>query len=212
VIIPNGVDIPETLAEKVWIPNGQLRILFISRVDPKKGLEILIDALQLLKDPTISVDVCGSGDPGYIAHLQALVEKYRLGKCVHFLGHVDGENKTRAFGQADICVLPSHSENFGMVIAESLAHGVPVITTRMTPWQELQSHDCGLWIDNQADVLAHAITEIRRRDLAAMGARGREWMRRDFSWGMIAARMQRLYEELASDGIDRTNSISSGGT
>ncbi len=199
VVIPNGVDIPETLLRKKSSLDGRLRIMFIGRLDPKKGLEILLDAIRNLTDPTITVDVYGTGDPEYVARLQALVEKYRLGAYVHLLGHVSGEDKARAFADADVCVLPSYSENFGMVIAESLAHGVPVITSKMTPWRSVESIDCGLWIENSADALAEAIKRIRSRDLAAMGARGREWIKREFSWLTIAGQISAVYDRLLTN-------------
>src|SRR6266704_409493 len=166
VVIPNGVDIPETLLRKKSSLDGRLRIMFIGRLDPKKGLEILLDAIRNLTDPTITVDVYGTGDPEYVARLQALVEKYRLGAYVHLLGHVSGEDKARAFADADVCVLPSYSENFGMVIAEALAE---------------------------------AIKRIRSRDLAAMGARGREWIKREFSWLTIAGQISAVYDRLLTN-------------
>ena len=91
-------------------------------------------------------------------------------------GHVDGEDKLEAFMRADACVIPSFTENFGMVVAEALAHGVPVVTSRGTPWSDVEKHGCGLWIDNKPRAIADAIRSLRAMDLRAMGNKGRDWI------------------------------------
>jgi glycosyltransferase involved in cell wall biosynthesis len=104
--------------------------------------------------------------------------------------------KTNAFNSADICVAPSHSENFCMVVAEALAHRVPVIASTGTPWQGLEEHGCGLWVDNTPASLAAAVQTLRARPMGEMGSRGRAWMIRDFSWDSVAREMRDLYGRL----------------
>ena len=101
--------------------------------------------------------------------------------------------KEAAFFTSDVCVVPSFTENFAMVVAESLARGLPVVASRGTPWAGLEQQSCGLWVDNSPESLAAALNEMRGMDLEEMGTRGREWMRREFSWGSIAQRMHDLY-------------------
>jgi len=95
-------------------------------------------------------------------------------------------------------VVPSHSENFGMTIAEALAHGVPVVASRGTPWSDLPARACGWWVENNPEALAGAIREASTADLQSMGEVGRDWMSNEFDWPSIAGRMHDTYKALAS--------------
>lgn len=88
-----------------------------------------------------------------------------------------------------------------MVVAEALAHAVPVLASRGTPWAEVEKYGCGLWVENTPESLAVALGEIKSRELAEMGKRGRAWMTLKFSWDSVANRMLNLYERLASGVI-----------
>jgi len=103
-----------------------------------------------------------------------------------------GEEKEVAFEWCDALVLPSRSENFGLVVAEALARGKPVITTKGTPWERVVEHGCGWWVEVTAEALRDAIMEcvnMPRSELAKMGERGRVWMTQEYDWGMIAKRV-----------------------
>jgi glycosyltransferase involved in cell wall biosynthesis len=113
---------------------------------------------------------------------------------VDMIGAVYGKAKEALFGGAAIVVVPSHTENFALVVAEALAHGVPVIASKGTPWQKLEENGCGLWVDNHAASLANAIERMARMPLAEMSRRGRDWMAREFSWQVRAAEMMELYQ------------------
>ncbi len=197
MLVPNGVDVPDSLPVRDWLPDSRLRLMYLGRLSPKKGIENLLGAMSLLKDTSISLTIYGAGDTGYTARLKSLADQLGLlGGMVSFAGHVDGEAKRAAFIKADVCVAPSYTENFCMVVAEALAHGVPVIAGHGTPWAEIEEQQCGLWVDNSTESLAQAITRIRTMRLAEMGARGRNWMRRDFSWNTIAGEMMGIYRSL----------------
>jgi glycosyltransferase involved in cell wall biosynthesis len=99
---------------------------------------------------------------------------------------------------ADIFCLPTHSENFGIVIGEALAHGVPAICTTSAPWDGLQINDCGAWIAPGVQSLVKAVGGMSQRDLEAMGARGRAWMQREFSSDAIVRSTLELYCRLAN--------------
>jgi glycosyltransferase involved in cell wall biosynthesis len=195
-MIPNGTDIPESLPARRWRPDGALRLLFLGRLDPQKGIENLLEALSQIDNIDVRLDIYGTGDSSYSRLLASLANDLNLGDRVRFHGRVEAEEKTRVFLTADLCVVPSHGENFGMVVIEALAHGIPVIASKGTPWAEVEEKGCGFWVENSPDSLSQAILAMRSRDLAEMGQRGRRWMEECFGWDMIAAQMYGVYEEL----------------
>jgi len=197
-LIPNGVPIPSRLPARSWQPGGRLRLLFLGRLHRIKGLENLLAALALVENPNVELVIRGNGEPRYTASLRELAQKLTLQDRVRFAGHADEAAKLAGFTEADVCVVPSHTENFGLVVAESLAHGVPVVASTGTPWRELQDRGCGLWVENSPAQLAAAIDRISRCDLSSMGYRGREWMQREYQWGAIAARTLQVYREIAA--------------
>lgn len=191
-IIPNAVDVPERLLQKSPCAGG-LRLMSLGRIHPKKGLDILIAALGQLP-PDVTLDIYGTGAPEDIARLRA--QARALGNRVRFCGQLQDVDKAAAFAKADLFVLPSHSENFGIVIAEALAHAVPVLTTMGTPWQGLDRTGCGRCVPLSQDRLVREIAAMRTLDLPAMGARGRAWMQRDFSKAAMTQSFAALYQSL----------------
>ena len=194
-VIPNSIDVPEAPPVRDWRPGGRLRLMFLSRLHPKKGLDLLLTVLARLPE-IVTLDVYGSGAPKYEADLARQVAELGLGRRVAFHGHVAGVAKTQAFAEADIMCLPTHSENFGLVVGEALAHGVPAITTTEAPWSGLEGHDCGRWIAPETDALEAAILTLQDADLAEMGARGRAWMARDFSSAGTTRTLLLVYDDL----------------
>lgn len=202
IVVPYGTVIPNPEHERAT--HGEpLRLLFIGRLDPIKGIENLLRAMTLTKiDATLAI--CGEGDSGYEALLRSRVSELGLENRVRFHGAVADEAKERCFREADICVVPSFKESFAAVIVESLARAVPVIASRGTPWQKLEEIGCGLWVGNEAGDLAQAIDRAAIMPLREMGEHGREWMKRDFSWDRAAARMIQTYRTLV-DGCKSEN-------
>jgi len=196
VVIPNGVRVPK---EPFRSPSeGNLRLGFIGRIDPKKGLENLLDACAIIKKlgTAFTLTIAGGGHDRYTRTIRARIERLGLGSQVQMAGEVQGRAKRLFFESLDLLVVPSHTENFGLVVAEALAGAVPVIASRGTPWAELEDHGCGLWVDNNPDSLAQAIVRLRDAPLAEMGVRGREWMVADFSWSAAARSMCNAYSSL----------------
>jgi glycosyltransferase involved in cell wall biosynthesis len=174
-----------------------LRILYIGRLHQIKGIENLLLAMPKIKT-RYSLTICGSGDESYRRSLQRLVDDMGLDQRVNFQGQVAGDEKEVAFSHADVCVVPSFTENYGMVVAEALAHGVPVIASRGTPWKSLEQRGCGLWVENTPDSLAQAIEKISEQGLEGMGRIGREWVRKDLDWESVSKKMFSLYKESQS--------------
>ena len=195
-IIPNAVDVPRDIPAH-RAAGAQRRLMFLSRLHPKKGLEVLFEAMAQLP-ARFSLDIYGTGDAAYVRTLQ-MRAKLSNGR-IRLHGHVEGADKAAAFASADLFVLPSHSENFGIVVAEALAHAVPVLTTQNTPWHDLDRHGCGRCIDLPHSELAAEIAALAAGDLAAMGQKGRDWMRRDFSTAKMVAGFGDLYRCLHGQG------------
>ena len=193
-IIPNAVDMP-AISPVRQTDGANCRLMFLSRLHPKKGLEALFDAMARLP-ARFTLDIYGTGDAAYVRMLQ-MRAKLSNGR-IRMHGHVEGAAKAAAFAGADLFVLPSHSENFGIVVAEALAHAVPVLTTQATPWQDIHRHDCGRCIDLPQSDLAAEIAALCAGDLRAMGQRGRDWMRRDFAAAAMVAGFETLYRRLAT--------------
>lgn len=199
VVVKNGVEVPSSLPERQWRPDGRLRLLYLGRLAPKKGIENLLEAMALFaEDPGIDLTLYGAGDEEYTASLKAHARKLGLPESrVHFSGHVDGSAKSQAFLQADVFVLPSFSENFGVVVAEALASELPVIvSSRLPQWRDIETYDCGLWVGNDPESLARSIRKIQTMDLPAMGRRGWQWMKGEFEWDPIGRDMYGVYERI----------------
>jgi glycosyltransferase involved in cell wall biosynthesis len=195
-IIPNGIEIPAAVSHEE--SKGPLRLLFIGRIDPKKGIENLLDACARLDFPWI-LTIAGSGEEAYLRSIEARVHSLGLDEMVTMTGEVRDDAKERVYRQADICMVPSFTENFALVVAEALARAVPVIASRGTPWQAVERKGCGRWVENSPESLASAITQLRSMPMREMGRRGREWMQQDFSWDTIGARMVAVYRELLAE-------------
>jgi glycosyltransferase involved in cell wall biosynthesis len=193
--IPNGIDLPNLNGDRHARNPAELSILYLGRLHPIKGIENLLAAMAKLKQPA-RLAICGTGEVAYQDRLRSMVQDLGLNNSVKFQGRVDGVVKDGCFNEADVCVVPSYQENFCLVVAESLAHRVPVIASTGTPWQRVEEIGCGLWIENQPDELAAAIDRAATMPLAEMGQRGRAWMQREYSWATIAQQMYRQYEAL----------------
>lgn len=162
-VVPLFVD-PQVLAERsnAFVPRSRHRILFLSRIHPKKGLEFLIDAVSQLTrlGKNVELQIAGPGESGYESRLRERIVRHNLTDRVHFLGMVHGQEKLDLMEQADVFVLPTFQENFGLVLIEAMCLGVPTITTKGTDiWRELQ--DAGAVISRQdAGEIANAISKI----------------------------------------------------
>lgn len=200
-VIPNGIDVPE-LAIKP--PSNNRTLLFLGRLHPKKGVDILLHAWHAVmgRFPGWQLRIVGPDNVGYLAEMRNLAAALNL-KRVEFAGALFGKDKLSAYRTADLFVLPTHSENFGMAVAEALAAGTPAIVSKGAPWQGLETTGSGWWIDIGVDPLVACLEKalaISTDDLAAHGAAGREWMLKDFSWYQVASMMDTTYRWLNEGG------------
>jgi glycosyltransferase involved in cell wall biosynthesis len=201
-VVPNGVDVPHSLPTRSI--DERRRLLFLSRIHPKKGISPLLRAWAAIEKarPQWELVIAGPDEVGHTAEMQTLARSLNLQR-VEWRTAVHGEAKSALYRSADCFVLPTHAENFGLVVAEALAHEVPVITTRNAPWEGLHRHKCGWWIDLDEARLRDTLLEATaqpRHELWEMGARGRNWMQRDFAWDGVAEKMAEVYRWVLAGG------------
>ena len=210
-VVPNGVD-PEEFArlpglepaEERWPElRGRRVVLFLSRLSPEKGLDQLIPAwADITRAPSYSACVlvlAGPDDRRYARTVQAMIAREGVGRSTITAGMVRGREKLALYRRADVFVLPSYSENFGLVVAEALASGTPVVTTTGTPWRELAEIDAGRWIEPERNALAAALREMLDKpgaELREMGRRGRELVLKKYTWDLAARKLVTVYDAI----------------
>lgn len=199
-IIRNGIDIPEPLPAAPLSRPAPRILLSLGRLHPKKGLDTLLRAWAKVEIhyPDWRLRIVGPAEAGHDRELQALASALALAR-VSIEGPAYGEAKQAAYRDADLFVLPSRNENFGLTIGEALVLGTPAISTKGAPWSGLEREGCGWWVEQGVEPLAAALVHamaLPRERLQAMGLRGRAWMARDFSWDRVARDMLDVYRWL----------------
>ena len=180
------------------------RLLFVSRIHPKKGLLNLAKVWGDLskKYPDWHLVIAGPDELNHKAKIAEAIQSVGAENSTTFTGPVHGKLKTGLFAGSDVFVLPTFSENFGIVVPESLASGVPVITTTGAPWDVLEEHKCGWWIDIGVDPLRDAMEQAMSMsddERAEMGQRGRKLVEQKYTWTAIAEQMASVYKWLLGE-------------
>jgi glycosyltransferase involved in cell wall biosynthesis len=207
-VIPNGChDRPELDgSESGSVLNIESRwALALGRLHPVKGYAELIDAWAAVKPEGWKLAIAGPDEDGYQAVLEQRIRSHGLEGQVVLLGEVDDTAKWPLLDQCELFLAPSHTENFGMAIAEALQSGKPVLTTRGTPWQELQQLDCGWWVEPQKHAIENALrkaSDLSSQELMEMGERGRQLIRNKYSWKAVAERVVELYRSIMSGQVN----------
>jgi glycosyltransferase involved in cell wall biosynthesis len=203
-IIPRGIDIPAQFPEYSdgSESDSKRTVLFLSRLHPKKGLLELVEAWSLLRPAGWRVVIAGTDADGYGAVVAGAIARHHLQDCISMIGPVFGEEKAKLFSSADLFVLPTHSENFGVVIPEALGYGVPVITTTSAPWNELQETNSGWWIEPGVQPLVQVLDEavkLSSIELRSMGKRGRQLVEEKYGWHTVIQKHIELYQWIVGD-------------
>ena len=204
-IIPNGINLPNLIRNSTMPKRKKRKLLFLGRITPIKGIDILLKAWSIIQEmfPAWELEFVGPDDRGYFKEMKNLARELNV-KRVSFIGPLYGEEKGKAFLGADLFVLSTHSENFGMAVAESLSYEVPVIVSKGAPWEGLEIHHCGWWIDIGVEPLVECLEialAVSPETLQEMGTRGRAWMEHDFSWHEVGLKMKRTYEWIINKGV-----------
>jgi glycosyltransferase involved in cell wall biosynthesis len=205
VVIPNGVDVPEDRPkfkgmESATGARGRPKTaLFLGRIHPKKGLLVLVEAWARVRPDNWQLKIAGPDENGHRKQVEDAVSIMGLNEVISFIGPLDGQAKQSAFFDSDLFVLPTYSENFGTVVAEAFAHGLPVLTTTGTPWSMLPEQGCGWWVAPTVEGVAEGLqqaTSQKYETLQTMGAKGRAFVAKDLGWDLIAKKFIATYERL----------------
>ena len=205
ITIPNGIDLaeyqnlpsPEDARRRLGLPQGLPLALFLSRIHPKKGLDILGQVFCILRSrvPDARLVIVGPDRHEYAAEIKALYQGLGIADDVVFLGEKRGLDKVAAYAAADVFILPTHSENFGIVVAESLIAGTPVIVSQNTPWKVVEDVGAGFWLELDAEVFAErAASLLADPDRArSMGRNGQKLVSEHYDWSAIADELCQFY-------------------
>jgi glycosyltransferase involved in cell wall biosynthesis len=207
VVIPNPVEISEAPRSEL---RGRFRarypqlagrriVLFLSRIDRKKGLDLLIPAFRLVVDhaPGMVLVIAGDGDAALIDTLQRQAHQFGIDDSVIWTGFLNGGNKFEAFADADVFVLPSYSENFGIAAVEAMAMGVPIVLTdQVAIHREVAECRAGSITSASVGPLAEAIAAVVADNhlRLQLAANAHALARSRFSRESVIGRMIQAYE------------------
>ena len=197
-VVRLGIDAESIEMKRSWKKSRQ--ILFLSRVHVKKGINFLVKAADVLRNELqgYKILVAGEGDADYVEAVKRMICDRGLQDIVQLIGGVYGDEKWRLFQTSDFFVLPTHSENFGLAIAESLASGTPVITTMGTPWSDLNSSEAGAWIEIGTEPLVETLRiflSLSTEKLEEMGRNGRRLIEEKYSANVMAQEIINVYND-----------------
>lgn len=199
-VVPLGTDVASVkVCPACTSQDDRHVLLFVGRLHPVKGLENLLAAWKnVVKDVhNWSLRLVGCGAEDYENRLRRIVQDCGI-EGVDFVGAKYGADLQREYEQADCLVLPSFTENFGGVVVDALAHGIPVIASSFTPWREIDGQ-CGWWRGNSTDELTSvlhemmALSDTKRRE---MGICGRKLVEEKYTWAAVAEQMRKVYNSL----------------
>lgn len=195
-VIPNPVDNLPYVNLTIALKN-RFSIGYLGRIHRTKRIEVLIDAWHMLgsKVDNDELIIIGDGDKGYLEELKCLVAEKKL-KNVKFTGFLKGNDKNQAIQSLTFLAVPSDFESFGMVIAEALMMGVPVIASKGTPWNQLETFNCGYWIKNDSENFAETILQVKKlsyNEIKMMGENGKKLINDNYTTHVVGQKIISMY-------------------
>ena len=201
-VLPNFVKLAVDKPVTIDAPLVCLKLLFFSRIEEKKGLDILLNALKTVSAP-YHLTIAGDGNDDYVASLKTLAATNRVDDKISWVGFCN-ENKFELLAEHDLFVLPSHDENFGNAVIEALSVGTAVLVSEHVGLSDYVTHKHLGWIcKNDEDSLSKAINDIfedRKADLARIRKEAPEIIEKDFNGDNLAKRYINMYDQLVNNG------------
>lgn len=210
-VVPNGVEFEvcqdtsrESFLKSYPELKGKKIILFLGRINWKKGLDILLQGYARLcqKRADVHLLIAGSGEKGFMKRVQGWAIDYKLVQRVTFCGMLSGNSKLEAYSAADVFVLPSYSENFGLAAVEAMSYGLPVIISdQVGIFRDVQNARAGIVIKTNAKELAQAVNRLLddAQEAKCMGENGRRLVNEKYRLDIVADQMIKVYQGLLHD-------------
>ena len=198
-IIPNGIK----RAPKKYKMKKKKKfrhVLFLSRIHPKKGLINLLTAWSKTKNNKWKLKIAGPGETNYLKKIKDKIKSLKIENSVEYIGELNDKRKYKEYEKADLFVLPSFSENFGIVVPEALSSGLPVITTKQTPWHDLNKKNCGWCIEPNEISLVNVFNKalnMSQENLEIMSFNAVKYSE-NFYWKNIEKKFYALYKHVFS--------------
>jgi glycosyltransferase involved in cell wall biosynthesis len=202
--IPLGVPLPKLypgarkqIESELGLPPGRTLAIFLSRIHEKKGIEMLLQSMAQLRGPELDLIVAGDGHPAYVQSLQDLARSLGVEDRVHWVGHVEGDRKWSLLAGSDFFVLPSYSENFGIVVIEALASGLPVVISDAVGLADsVRAANLGLVTPPDPKALTEALKAacLQTSDREKTAQRARQYVAAHHSWETVASQLMEAYE------------------
>ncbi len=210
IIEPNGIDLSEyedlprrgDLRRKLSIGEKPM-VLFLGRIAPKKGLDVLLPAFARLDNPEAVLVIAGPDEAGYVQKVRAMAEALGIKDRIYYTGPIHGEEKLHAMVDADLFALTSYQENFGNAVLEAMACGTPVLVSdQVNICDEVAAAKTGRVVKMDIKAAATALQELLNQpeETKQLGQNGRGLAHERFSWHQIAARWNEHYQRLVELG------------
>jgi glycosyltransferase involved in cell wall biosynthesis len=211
-IVPNGIDFNEKLNIEAKTKDRLLKlaqnrtvILSLSRLDPLKGIDMLIESFYkvLIKNNKLVLFIVGDGSQTYKNKLNKTIEAHKMQNNIFLLGEMNGFYKNTVYDIADLFVLPSYNEGFGLTILEAYRQKTPVITTTATPFKEIEDENIGWYVKPNNEEITAALesaVSLKKQELHNMGEKGFEFMKNKYSLDIVNSKMKKLYSWLIYGG------------
>lgn len=195
-VIPNPVDHTPYINTEIPL-KPSFKIGYLGRLHSRKKVEVLIEAWAKLKDYNENDEliIIGDGDPLYLDSLKKLVAEKKLNN-IKFTGFLKGDERDKVIQSLTFLAVPSDFENFGMIIAEALMMGVPVIASKGTPWEQLETYNCGYWIDNDIESFYKQFIQARKlspREIQIMGINGKKLIEEHYTTDAVSNKILSMY-------------------